>query len=381
MLFVLGIMILLLYAAAGLDLLRCSRAVRHLSETSAELTGEGPRVSIIIAARNESRCIARSLQSVLELDYPDYELIVVDDRSQDDTGAILDTMASLNPHLRVIHIGELPAGWLGKNHALWVGSRRATGDLLLFSDADIVMEPSVLRRAVNFMLANRLEHLAVTPALRMPGRLLDLLAITFTLSLSLITRPWKARDPASRCHAGSGAFNLLRSRAYQRVGGHATIRLRPDDHLKLGKIVKQAGLAQELAHAPDLLEVEWYRSLSDMVEGLEKSLLSVVDYRWGRGVLGAFLLLLAGVWPCLALLVTRGVSRLPYAAVVMLIIPLYLDSARRHGGRRRYAAGFPLGALLLAGILLRGTVNSMRRGGIRWRGTFYPLEQLRGNRV
>lgn len=380
-LFWLGMAILAGYGVAACDVYFGNRAVRPLRETSADLRGEAPRVSIIIAARNESRCLARSLQSLLELDYPDYELIVVDDRSQDDTGAILDTLASLNPHLRVIHIGDLPAGWLGKNHALWVGSRRATGDLLLFSDADIIMEPTVLRRAVNFMAANRLEQLAVTPSLRVPGRLLDLLATTFTLAVSLVIRPWKAGDPASRCHAGSGAFNLLRSRAYRQVGGHGAIRLRPDDHLKLGKIVKQAGLAQNMAYAPDLLAVEWYHSLPDLVGGVEKSLFSVADYRVGRVLLGAFLLLLAGVWPYLALLVTQGATRLPYVAAVALITLLYLDSARRHGGRYRYAAGLPLGAFLLAWILVRSMVVNLRRGGICWRGTFYPLEQLKGNRV
>ncbi|NVN90291.1 MAG: glycosyltransferase [Desulfuromonadales bacterium] len=381
MLFWLGIAILLAYGVAGLDMVMGNRTVPALRDTPTELPAEPPRVSIIIAARNESRNIRESLQSILGLGYPDYELIVVNDRSEDDTGAILDSMARDNPHLRVIHVSELPRGWLGKNHALWLGSRRASGDLLLFSDADIIMEATVLRRAVHHVLANRLDHLAVTPSMRMPGLFLAMFGASFILFFSLFVRPWKARDPGSRCHIGIGAFNLVRSEVYRRVGGHETIRLRPDDDLKLGKIIKRAGFRQDIAYGPDLLAVEWYASLSGVVRGLEKNAFSGADYRVGVVLFGVVYHLLASVWPFLAIFVTHGATRLIYGAVIVLITLLYADSAGYHGARRWHAVGFPLTALLFACILLRTMLLNLIQGGIFWRGTFYPLKELRKNRV
>src|SRR3569832_996684 len=127
------------------------------------LTGPLPRVSIVIPARNEERNLEEALRSILALDYDNLEIDVVDDRSTDRTGEILDRMAAAEPRLRIVHVRELPPGWLGKNHALWLGAEKATGEYLLFTDADIVMDPSTLRRAVGLMLSDGLDHLPASP--------------------------------------------------------------------------------------------------------------------------------------------------------------------------------------------------------------------------
>lgn len=380
-LFWLGILILVVYVVAGMDMVIGNRSVRALRDIPTAFTLEPPRVSIIVAARNEARNIRESLQSVLDLDYPDYELIVVDDRSEDDTAAILDGMATVNPHLRILHISELPHGWLGKTHALWLGSRRATGELLLFCDADIVMEPSVLNRAVNLLLDQRLDHLAVTPSMRMPNQFLSMFGATFIFFFSLFTRPWKARDPASSRHIGIGAFNLVRAEAYRRAGGHQTIRLRPDDDIKLGKIIKQAGFRQDIAFAPEFLAVEWYASLGELIGGLEKNTFSGAEYRIDVVLAGICALLLANVWPWLAVFVTHGPARLAYCGVVVLLSLLYADCAGHHGARHWHVVAFPLTSALFACILLRTMILNLVQGGIFWRGTFYPLKELKGNKV
>src|SRR5690606_5030460 len=131
-----------------------------------------PRVSIIVPARNEEREIEAALQSVLHLDYPDYEVMVVNDRSTDGTGAILERMQSAYPQLRVATVTELPRGWLGKNHAMYFGAQQASGELLLFTDADIVMRPDTLRRAVYYLEREKLDLLPMTPRVDMPSFLL-----------------------------------------------------------------------------------------------------------------------------------------------------------------------------------------------------------------
>src|SRR6185369_10997475 len=197
---------LFLYLLAALDLIIGNRMVRALRDVAPLSGNSPPRVSIIVPARNEQRNIREALQSLLELNYPDFEVIVVDDRSEDDTGRILDEMAAASSRLKVLHIDQLPRGWLGKNHSLWVGSRAAGGELLLFTDADIIMEATVLTRAVALMEQSRLDHLAVTPSLRMPTTFLSMFGASFIIYFSLFARPWKARDPKSRCHIGIGAF-------------------------------------------------------------------------------------------------------------------------------------------------------------------------------
>jgi glycosyltransferase involved in cell wall biosynthesis len=377
----LGLAIFLAYLLAGLDLALGNRRVVRLRDVSVGLPAVVPRVSVIVAARNEARNIRAALATLLHFHYPDYEVIVVDDRSTDATGAILDEVASGNPRLRVVHVDELPAGWLGKNHALWVGSRRATGDLLLFTDADIVMAPSVLARAVVLLQARRLDHLAITPAVQMPGLFLNMFGAAFILFFGLFTRPWKASDPKSRCHIGIGAFNLVRASAYRAVGGHETIRLRPDDDMKLGKILKLGGFRQDVAYGAGLLQVEWYASVGELVRGLEKNAFAGADYRISLVLAGVAFHSVASVWPYAALFVTHGVTRAIYAVVVCLITLVFVDSVRFHRASGWYAIGFPLTTLLFLFILLRTMLLNLIQGGIRWRGTFYPLRELKANRV
>ncbi len=380
-LFWIALATLILTILAAFDLFSGNRSVRALRDSSPDSLPGSPRVSIIVAARNEQRNIREALQSLLDLSYADYELIVVDDRSEDATGQILEEMAATHPGLKILRIDALPPGWLGKNHALWVGSRQASGALLLFTDADIVMEPTVVTRAVNYLQQHRLDHLAATPTMLMPTISLGMFGVAFIIIFSLFTRPWKAADPESRCHIGIGAFNLVRSRVYQQVGGHETIRLRPDDDIKLGKIIKQAGFRQDAAYAAEYLAVEWYASLGEVVRGLEKNAFSGADYNIALVATGVLLQVLCGIWPFLAIFVTHGPVQVIYLLTSALILLVVADSARFHQARPWYAVGYPLSAALFVFILVRTMLLNLIQGGIYWRGTFYSLKELKGNRV
>ena len=380
-LFWLGAAILSVYILIGLDLVIGNRTIRSLRSVSPDLPLKPPRVTIVVAARNEERNIRAALRSLLNLDYPDLELIVVNDRSVDQTGPILDEMTKDDPRLRVIHVYELPAGWLGKNHALWIGSQQASGELLLFTDADIIMHPATVRCAVNFLLDNRLDHLAATPSMRMPTIFLEMFGAFFVLFFTLFARPWKARDPKSCFHIGIGAFNLVRADVYRKVGGHETIRLRPDDDLKLGKIIKKAGFRQDVVLAPEFLSVEWYATLRDVIHGLEKNAFSGADYNVGLVLFGALFLSLCSIWPYIALFITHGPTFVVYVAVVCLISLLFAHSAGLHGAKRWYLVGFPFAATLFIFILLRTMILNLVQGGIFWRGTFYSLKELKKNKI
>ena len=380
-LFALALVTLLGTLLIAAELLLGERRLQPLGATPGNGSGPWPLVSIIVAVRNEERHLQAAITSLLQLDYPHYELIVVDDRSEDGTPEILKRLTGDFPRLKSLRIDVLPDGWLGKNHALWQGSCGARGELLLFTDGDIIMEETVLSRAVTRLQSEGLDHLALTPRMTMPGTILPILGLTFIFFFGLFTRPWRAADPQSSCHIGIGAFNLLRSSTYQAVGGHQTIALRPDDDLKLGKIIKNGGFRQNVAYAPEFLAVEWYASLGEAIRGLEKNAFAGCDYRVGMVVGGVVVQLIFGLWPYLALLATEGATRGVNLFIVLIFTALLMRGATLHGERRRFAWGFPLGLCLFSWILLRTMILNLYQGGIVWRGTFYPLDQLRRNRI
>jgi glycosyltransferase involved in cell wall biosynthesis len=361
-------------------LVRAGRMIKFLRDLP--LPG-GPllKVSIIVPARNEERNIAEALVSLLSLDYPDYELLVVNDRSTDGTGAILDRLAADQPRLKVVHISQLPGGWLGKNHAMHLAAQDASGELLLFTDADIVYQPTALARAVGYLRDQQLDHLAIGPDTRMPTWLLKSFVVMFCVMFYLYTRPWAIRNPKSSAHIGIGAFNLVRADVYRATGGFAALAMRPDDDLKLGKLVKKNGFRQDLLFGSDMISVEWYTSIREMTVGFEKNSLAAVDYSLPFVVLFTGSMLAFNVWPYFAVFLTWGATRWLYVAVALSLWGLALGSARNIGFRWHTALGFPLVVAILVFITWRSVLLTYWRGGIRWRDTHYPLAELRANKV
>jgi hypothetical protein len=215
----------------------------------------------------------------------------------------------------------------------------------------------------------------------MPTVFLAMFGVSFIIIFSLFVRPWKAKDPKSRCHIGIGAFNLVRSGVYRQLGGHETIRLRPDDDIKLGKIIKMEGFRQDVVYAPDFLRVEWYASISEAIKGLEKNAFSGADYNILLVLSGVLFHVICSIWPFLAIFITNGTVQYIYIATVCLIILAFTDSTRFHHSKAWYVLGYPVTTGLFAFILLRTMLLNLVQGGIYWRGTFYSLKELKANRV
>jgi glycosyltransferase involved in cell wall biosynthesis len=319
--------------------------------------------------------------SLLRLDYPAFEIIVVNDRSTDETGAILERMARQYSRLTIRHVSDLPEGWLGKNHALHLGAAEASGTLLLFTDADVVFEPTTLRRAAALMEEEALDHLAAIPDIRVPGIALNAFAAAFGVFFTLYARPWKARDAHSPFHIGIGAFNLIRADVYRAIGTHRAIAMRPDDDMKLGKLVKKLGFRQDAAYGRDFITVEWYASLGELVDGLMKNAFAGASYSLLAVAGSTTALLLTDVWPFLALFATHGVTRVLNGVSVALIVLIFWTSTHHGGARLVYVLAFPAAALLFAYIMWRSALIAVIRGTVTWRGTAYPLARMRANRV
>jgi cellulose synthase/poly-beta-1,6-N-acetylglucosamine synthase-like glycosyltransferase len=377
----LGVAIAAILLAATFDLVRGGRTLVFLRDVAPLPPGEMPSVSIIIPARNEERNVEEALRSVLALRGREIEIIVVEDRSDDSTGAILDRMAAADPRLQVVHVTDLPKGWLGKNHALWLGTERARGDLLLFTDADVVMTPDTVERAAAHLVRHGYDHVTMGPRVDMPGRLLQTFGVVFGLMFTGFTRPWKARDPRSAHHVGVGAFNLVRADAYRRMGTHRAIAMRPDDDMKLGKLVKKHGLRQDFVIGADAVSVEWYATVGEAVHGLRKNGFAGVDYRVSLVLLATVSQLLLFIWPFLAVFVVPGIARIPYIVAVAVILVLFAGMAREQKVPAWCGLLFPVASMMFIVVVWNAMLYALIHRGIEWRGTHYPLDELRANRV
>jgi len=368
-------------AVVGVPLFFGMRKIRKLQTVEPSQRDDLPRVSVIVAARNEERDIEEALQSLLRIDYPDIEILVVDDRSTDRTGELLDRIAAENPRLQVAHLTELPPGWLGKNHALYYGAQRASGELLLFTDADIVMDPTILRRAVPYMIEHGIDHLPMLFRVCMPNWLLESFVVTFSIYLMTYCRPWSCPNAKSSAHIGIGGFNMVRADVYRAIGSYETIRMRPDDDLKFGKLIKKHGFRQECVDAAELMSVRWYASLRELMVGLEKNAFSGVDYSLGYALLASAAMLLFNVFPFVALFLTGGVTWWLNVAVVLSLLGMAWGAAGHGKARRSCCLGFPLAALMFVFIQWRTVTLNLWYGGIRWRDTHYPLAELKANKI
>jgi len=381
LLLILAAATLLCWIAIGAELTFGIRQIKFLKDLPLPATTAWPRVSVIIPARNEERNVEEALRSILSQDYPKLEVIVLDDRSTDRTAEILDRVATAYSAIRVLHLTELPAGWLGKNYALSRGTQEASGDLLLFTDADVVMSPSTVSRAVGYLLERHLDHLAIAPDVKMPGILLQLFVGAFSIFFSLYARPWKAKDPQSKCFIGIGAFNLVRTSVYRTAGTHCAIAMRPDDDIKLGKLIKKHGYRQEFLFGFQMMQVEWYGSVGALVDGLMKNVFAGMDYRISRIVGASVAQLLLNVWPFLGLFLTRGMAWALNVVIVGVIVALCWQSRRFLSVVPWHGIGFPIATFLSIYIMWRSMLTAFIHDGITWRGTHYSLGELKANKV
>lgn len=287
---VLSALACMLLAVATLFARRAARNLPWLRDQPPFAPGERrPSVSVIAPARDEARHLERAVRALLAQSHAPLELVLVDDRSGDDTPRILARLAAEFPRLRVETVDSLPPGWLGKNHANWRGAAVARGELLLFTDADVVMAPEAIERAAACLTRGGWDHLTVAPRVLLPGAMLSQFTLYFGLLFSLYARPWAASDPRSRAHVGIGAFNLVRRDAYFAAGGHERLRMRPDDDMKLGKLLKRHGGRQLFLNGLGAVEVEWYASWREVRDGLMKNLFAGAGYSIAVTVAGSAL--------------------------------------------------------------------------------------------
>jgi hypothetical protein len=283
--------------------------------------------------------------------------------------------------LRVIHHTELPEGWLGKTHAMWTAANQATGEWLLFTDADVLFKPDSLRRALGYAEAEPADHVVLFPRMIMkrPG---EYMMIAFFQTMFMFGhRPWKVADPSTDDHMGVGAFNLVRRKVYKAVGTYEALRMEVLDDMKLGKVVKKAGFAQRNVFGGDLISIRWAHGALGVVNNLTKNFFAVLSFQWWRTVISALGLAFLNFGPFLGVWLAHGWGRVPYAVALGSMFLIYLGMSWRSGVPPYYFLLHPVSTTLFIYTLLRSMVLTLWNDGIVWRGTKYPLEELRKGMV
>jgi GT2 family glycosyltransferase len=347
------------------------------SDQHANAANGPPRVSILFSALDEAEKLPAALATFLAQDYPDYEVVAVDDRSEDATGSILDAAARENSRLKVVHVTSLPAGWLGKPHGLQQAFEHSTGEWLVLTDADVRFKPDVLRTTVALAEEKHWDHLTLLCHAEMftPG---EKIAMTFfAMSFMLGLRPWRASDPRSRAYVGVGAFQLLRRSAYEKMGTHRRLAMEVVDDVKVGKLVKEAGLRSGVARAGRAVTVHWHSGLGNIVRGTTKNFYATTGFRLWVAVGQVAGNLLMFLMPWVALPFVHGWARAFAAAAIVLPVLAQAGAALEFEESPLYAVTQPLGALIVCWMIVRSTFVTLRQGGIRWRGTFYAIKELK----
>ncbi|MCY2929065.1 MAG: glycosyltransferase family 2 protein [Planctomycetota bacterium] len=358
----------------------CIRTVPPLAPP-VEPPAAWPKVSVIVAACNEADTIEPAARALLAQNYADLEIVLVDDRSTDGTGAIIDRLAGEDGRVRPVHVTQLPEGWLGKVHALDAGLAVARGEWLLFTDADVHLRPDTLGKAVAHCLARRADHLALLPVVPPVGLAVEALIAVFVRHfLCFLVRPWTLGRPGAGTFVGIGAFNLVRRRALDATEGFAWLRLEVADDMGLGLMLQRSGARSELASGFQDVSVRWYTSVAGAIRGSEKAVATLSRFRLLRTLaacaamlameMSPLLLPIPLCWPATRAIgwAGAGVAAVALAAVLVL--------ARWGRGRILPALLAPAIAPLMAWAMLRALLLGRRRGGVLWRGVLYPKQAL-----
>jgi glycosyltransferase involved in cell wall biosynthesis len=329
------------------------------------------RLSVIIPARNEAEDLGAALRSVLDQAAVGMEVLVVDDHSTDQTGAIANSIARDDPRVKVIHNPDLPAGWLGKANAMQQAAALASGDYLLFTDADVRHDPRCFATALTELERAGLDFLSLFPEMQCVSFWENVILPALVGGLVQLATP-RIEDQRSPDALAAGAFLLVRSDAFRAIGGFEAIRDEMLDDVALARLLKQNGYRVGFRAAPQLSQVRLFKGNRHAFWGLTKNILAGFGNRIWVTPIAMFLPVLVFWVPILSALVglaERDVLLTTLGALTYgiqyAIIWLGRSLFRFHAGK---ALGFPLVAIVVVCCTIRAIYYYTARGAVQWRG-------------
>ena len=338
-----------------------------------------PRLSVCVPARNEERGVEACLHSLLNQNYPNFEVIAIDDHSTDRTGDIMRNLAQENSRLKVLKAADLPEGWLGKPFALHQAFKVTQGEYLLFTDADPVFKPTALNTAVHVMRERDLDVLTLMPKAEFGSfweRAVQPVIFGFIASL---TRFKNVNDPDHRSAMGFGAFLMFRRSAYEKIGGHEAGKSDVLEDVLIAKRAKRAGLKLFVADAKQLFSIRMYFGLKEIWFGWEKNMFlamkkSVLKATYNVAVVLGF------VFTPYIILAINIFEQIGWLWIGMAVVGVVLVSAAAYKTcdemelHRNNAVLFPMGALVMAAIMANSMFHTLVRKKTKWRGRVYSVK-------
>ena len=335
-----------------------------------------PFVSVCVPARDEERDLEACLTSLLNQDYPNFEVIVVDDNSTDNTPGIIQSLQKRHANLVAVQGAALPADWYGKPFALHQAGQKARGELLLFTDADPVFRPYALTTAVHLMQKHRLDMLSLLPGAEFGSFWERVVQPVIFAFIAALTRFGKVNDPDSKAAMGVGAFILLRREVYDRIGGHGPLKQAILEDIGMARLVKRSGAKIMIADAQKIYSIRMYHSFREIWIGWRKNVFLAMK----KSIFKTFYYILCILgfvvtpWLVAGVHLWRG-SDLVWQAMALTGLGLVLITkwalCHELNLEKRYALLFPLGALVMAAIMINSMIQVLFRGQAVWRGRTY----------
>lgn len=371
--------IVLLFLAWGgrLKLLKTIlRREYFLTAGQESVTGVKPTVSVLIPARNEEKNIERCVQSLINQDYKELEIIVINDRSTDNTAQIVEKLALQDERITLLTIDQCPDGWSGKNNALSRGVEIATGSFFVFTDADTHHRPSCIGTALGYAMKNQVDLLSLNPHL-VTNSFWENVIMPIAGAVLMIWYPIELINNHGNHRAyANGQFIMMTREAYERTGGHKAVKTELLEDLALALKIKQAGMRLRVLWAPELYSTHMYTSFQDIWRGWVRIFLHGL-YRSVTKMAASLLLmfffsLLPYVLLFIALIMLPQLLPVILVAILFAFISIVIRKAYTAADANPlYIGAHILGCIIVAAILFHAMVTVITKRNITWRGIAY----------
>lgn len=386
-------MIVVLYIGGVTSLLYCfyqliiaiisSKKLIRLSNIKEIKLKDYPLISVIITAKDEEDSLKKAINSRLETDYPNIELIIINDRSIDKTAEIIKRISEKDKRVKIVNIEVLPDGWLGKLNALNEGVKLAKGDWLLFSDGDAFIKQGTLNKAMSHAIEKNLDFIAILPEFTKSNFLIDIAVSIFFRALLTIGRAYKAEDKNSPVAIGSGSFNFVKREAFEKLGGFEKLKMEVIDDVSLGQLLKSSGAKTSMLIGKEFVKVKWYSSLGSLFDGMGRAMMTGLgNFNFLQLFLLSSLAFIIDITPFILLLPFE----ISYLQIIGLISIIFIVSAtiitdKLMNRSLCFSFFLPIGYVLIYMISLYGGLKFLLNGGLSWRNTFYSTKDLKKGRV
>lgn len=367
---------LVLWLAALLWTFYCLKKQRPLKLNKAENIDKhqiNTLVSVLVPARNEAhRVLDKSIESMLNQTYDNYEIIVLNDRSTDETKKILEKFKIQNSNLKTIDGVRPPKGWLGKPHALHQALQKANGEWIIITDADIVFAPETLQTAVKYAEKNNFDALTLAPKLILVSFWETLFMPVFGWFCVLAMPFHRVNNPNRAESMGVGNFFMFRREVLNKIGCFESVKSQVAEDLKLAEILKKQQFKLRIDYAPELIETRMYSGFWEIWEGFTKNLFSGMKFSLAKTTFGVISVFLFGVAPVLLMFAALFFGQLalfvPLFSVYIVQTLIFAFIHREWQGNSLYALLAPFGLLIFLAILINSTVRILSGKGVTWKG-------------